>query len=328
MLETILIVGFGSIGKRHYQNILKKNKFQIIICSKRNDIENNENVIVVKTIKDSLKFKPKIAFITNETSYHVSSAILLAKNGIHLFIEKPLSNSLKDMKKLYQIIEKNRLICLIGCDHRFHPCIRKIKEILDDKVLGKIISCSVESGSYLPDWHPYEDYRKGYAARDDLGGGITLTMIHELDFLKWFFGDVANVFAIVGKFSNLNVKTDDLSMMTLIFKNNIITHLNLDYFQRPEYKRCKIKGIKGTLYWNSESNEVKIFLNKDNKWKSILKAKNFERNSMFEDELSYFLKCIKHKKNTFNDLEQGIKTLNVALMAKKSSKNKKLIKIN
>ena len=96
MLETILIVGYGSIGKRHYQNILKKNRFQIVICSKRNDIEKSENTIIVTTINDALKFKPKIAFITNETSYHIKTALTLAKNNIHLFIEKPLSNSLKE----------------------------------------------------------------------------------------------------------------------------------------------------------------------------------------------------------------------------------------
>ena len=245
-----------------------------------------------------------------------------------MFIEKPLSNTLKDIVKLENLVRRRKLICLVGCDHRFHPCIVKIKEILEDGVLGKIISSSVESGSYLPDWHPYEDYRNGYAARDDLGGGITLTMIHELDFLKWFFGDVKNIFGIVGKFSNLDVKTDDLAMMTLIFKNNIISQLNLDFFQRPEFKSCKIKGSKGILFWNSESNEVKIFLNKHKNWKIIFQEKNFERNLMFEKELDYFLKCIKNNKNTFNDLREGANTLNIALTAKKSSQKEKLLKID
>jgi len=325
-LETILIVGFGSIGKRYYENILQMRKFQIIVCSKRNDLQ-KKNMIVVKTILEALKYKPKIAFITNETSFHVDAALLLAKNGVHLFIEKPLSNSLKNITKLKKIVDKKKLITQIGCDHRFHPCIKKIKEFVDKKTLGRIISVSVESSSYLPDWHPYEDYKIGYAARDDLGGGITLTMIHELDFLRWFFGDVRKIFAVVGKFSELEVKTDDLSMMTLIFNQNIVAQLSLDYFQRPEFKSCKIKGVKGMLYWDSKLNEVKIFQKNQNKWTIVLKVRNFKRNSMFVDEINYFLRKVQDKKRTFNDLDEGIKTLQVALSAKKSSNVKKLVNL-
>ncbi len=326
-MNKILIVGYGSIAKRHLENILLQKNIKIIVCTKRNDLEKlgKKGIIIVNTIADALLHKPNIAFITNETSYHVKTAIKLAENGVHLFIEKPLSHSIKDIKKLEQIVNNNKIIVQIGCDHRFHPCIKKIKNILNSKKLGKIISVHVENGSYLPDWHPYEDYRKSYAARKDLGGGIALTMIHELDFLYWFFGDIKKVFSITGKFSNLEVSADDLSMMTLIFNENIIAHLHLDYFSRPEFKSCKIKGIDGTIYWESISNEVKIYSQNKKEWKTIFRIKKFERNLMFIDELKYFLKCVKNKKDCFNNINDARKTVQVVLNAKKSSKQGKLI---
>lgn len=326
-MNKILIVGYGSIGKRHLQNILSQTNSKIIVCTKRKDLQELEKrgITIVNSITKALLYKPNIAFVTNETSYHTKTAIKLAENGINLFIEKPLSNSNKDIKKLGKIIAKNKIIVQIGCDHRFHPCIKKIKNIIDSKKLGKIISAHVENNSFLPDWHPWEDYRKGYAAKNKLGGGIALTMIHELDFLCWFFGDVKKVFSITGKYSNLEITSDDLSMMTLIFNKNIITHLHLDYFSRPEFKSCKIKGINGTVYWNSNLNEVKVYSQNKKQWKTILKINKFERNLMFIDELKYFLKCVKNKEETFNNVNDASKTLQVVLNAKKSSKEGKLI---
>jgi len=113
--------------------------------------------------------------------------------------------------------------------------------------------------------------------------------------------------------------------MTLIFNKNIIAHLHLDYFSRPEFKSCKIKGVNGTIYWNSILNEVKIYSQNKKQWKTILKIKKFERNLMFIDELKYFLKCIKNTNDSFNNIDDASKTLQVVLNAKKSSKQGKLI---
>ncbi len=327
-MKKILIVGFGSIGKRHMRNILSKKNIEVIICSKRNDLKFKEkNIKVVKTIDKAIFEKPDIAFVTNETSYHVKIANKLTKAGIDLFIEKPLSASTNGLQELKRNIKKRRLITLVGCDHRFHPCLKKIKELIDKNRLGRIYSVQVESSSLLSDWHPYEDYRKGYSAQNKLGGGIATTMTHELDFLQWFFGDVKEIFSITKKVSDLEITADDISAMTMIFKNGVIGELHLDYFARPEFKSCKIRGTLGTLYWNTESNDIRIFYNNQNKWKIIFKAKNFERNQMFVKELEYFLKCVKNRDETFNDVNQGIKTLEVILGAKKSSKIKKTVRI-
>ena len=322
----IAVIGYGSIGKRHVQNLLNVPNTEIIICTKQKiKNPNTKKIKIVKSIVECVKEKPEMGIIANETSKHITEANELVKHGIHIFLEKPLSNSTKDLKFLENTIEKQKLISQMGCNFRFHPCIMKMKELVEKGIIGEIISVSAESGSYLPDWHPYEDYTKGYAARDDLGGGIVLTCIHEIDYLYWILGDVKEVFSITGKFSNLKVTSDDMSAIILRFKNNVIGELHLDYFQRPNFKSCKIRGDKGVIHWNSDNNEVKIHLTNKKRWEKVLKLKNYERNKMYVDEINHFLKCVKRKKTTINNIKEGVRTLEISLGIKKSSKLKKMV---
>ena len=321
----VVIVGYGSIGKRHFKNFSSKTHDNISICTKRNDVP--KNIKTYKTIKECLKQKPDIAIITNETDKHLKSAIKFASIGCHIFIEKPLSNSSEGIQKLEKIIHQKKIITQIGCNLRFNPCLIKIKKILSEKKIGKIISFQAEHGTYLPDWHPTEDYSKTYAAKKNKGGSVVLTSIHEIDYLYWFFGIPLEVFANIGKYSDLNISSDDHSSLFLKFKNGIIGEIHLDYYQKPKTRTCKIIGTKGTIFWDNEKNTVKIFQFKTQKLKTMLKISKFDINQMYLDEIKHFKNCIKYKKSTINDVKQGKDTLNIALSALKSSKTKRVVEI-
>lgn len=325
----IAVIGFGSIGKRHVQNLLSIPHIQIVICTKQKIVNPSPNrVRIVSSVAECLKEKPDIGIIANVSSLHVPIAIKLARAGTDLFIEKPLSNSLKQTKELAVLIRKKKIITQMGCQFRFHKCIKEIRQLILSKKMGKVISVKVECGSFLPDWHPDEDYTKGYAARDDLGGGVVLTNIHEIDYLHWFFGEVLEVFSVTGKYSDLKISADDLSVAIIKFKNNVIAELHLDYFQKPEFRSCKVIGTKGTAYWDSEANTVMFHDNKKNKWIKVLEESIHDRNSMFKEELVHFLSCVRKRKTTINPLEiDGIKTLKIGLAIVKSSKAKKVIKL-
>jgi predicted dehydrogenase len=218
----------------------------------------------------------------------------------------------------------------MGCNLRFHPCIKKIKSLIEQKKIGKIISVQVQNCSYLPDFHPSEDYRKSYAARKDLGGGVILTQIHEIDYMYWFFQEVQNVVSMSGKFSELDVTAEDYMSSLLQFKNKIIGELHMDYFQRPSFRSCKIRGTKGEIYWNSDNNCVNIFNMNKQKWETKFDtgfSHNLDTYSSYVEELKHFLKCVKHRKETINDLEQGIETLKIALAIKKASKLMKSVNV-
>tara|TARA_B100000470_G_C19616324_1_gene313375 strand:- start:86 stop:562 length:477 start_codon:yes stop_codon:yes gene_type:complete len=133
-MKKILVIGYGSIGKRHVENLLSISNFEIIVCTKRDDISKlKKHAKVYHTIKQCLKEKPDIGIIANETSLHIPTAIKLANAGLDLFLEKPLSNSLKDVVKLHAIVKKKKLITQMGCNMRFHPCIKKIKSMIEQK---------------------------------------------------------------------------------------------------------------------------------------------------------------------------------------------------
>ncbi len=325
----VLVIGFGSIGHRYVNNLLKYPDMQVIIYSKKKIIstEIEKSCKIVKSLEDGIKESPDLGFITNVTSEHVSTAIKLAESGTNLFIEKPLSHSMKDIDLLSEIIERKKIKVMIGCNFRFHECIKKIKELLDKNIIDKIISVKVECGSYLPDWHPNEDYRNSYAAQKELGGGVVLTCIHEIDYLHWFLGQVDSVVSFSGKYSDLELNVDDLSTALLKFKRNIIAELHLDFFQRKEFRSCKIIGKKGTIYWDSDNNLVKLFDINENKWMEILKISNYDRNQMFMKELDYYLNCINQNKEPMNNITESKEVLKTALGIIESSETKKVVKI-
>jgi len=325
-----LVVGYGSIGKRHIENLSFLKNMEIIVCTKRkNDTFLKQKKCTIYTsIEDCIKEDPTFAIITNETSFHIKNALRLAKAGIHLLIEKPLSNSLTGTNELLNVTNKNKLVVLIGCNFRFHPCLKLMKEIILQGDLGKVLSARVENGSFLPDWHSNKNYQTEYSARNDLGGGVVLTSIHEIDYLYWFFGNIHEVFSITGTFSDLNISADDLSSMVLRFKNNIIAEAHLDYFQQPSSRNCKIIGTEGTITCDLESNTVKFYDVKNKKWITKLNLSKYDLNKTYIEELTHFIDCIGGKDKPINPLKDGIYTLKVALDAKKSSKLKKTLSIS
>ena len=324
-----LVVGYGSIGKRHIDNLSKIINIQIIVFTNRpyDNFLKNRRCIILKNVNECIKEKPDFAIISNETSQHVKIANMFAKAGIDFLIEKPLSNNLRGVKELQKKIKRKKLIAYVTCPLRFHPCIKKMKELIEKGHAGRILTVYAENGSYLPSWHKNEDYKKSYAARRDLGGGVILTNIHEIDYLTWFFGEVKEVFSYASKISDLRINVEDSASIFMKFKNNLVTELHLDYFQRPKTRQCKIIGTRGTIYWNLDSNSVKIYNINRKKWVPKLKLKNYNTNSMYLEEIKYFLKCLKKRQVTMNSIDNASEVLKIALALKKSSKTKKMVKL-
>ena len=305
------------IKLKRYSKIVKLNYSEVFM--------DRFNGKICTSFKDALKEKPDISIICNETSFHVDTALELAKINSHLFIEKPLSHSLVNLTKLLKIVKRKKLITMVGCNMRFHDGIKSIKKLLDKNELGQIFSVTAENGSYMPDWHPGEDYHISYASNKKMGGGVVLTQIHEIDYLFWFFGKVSNVLSISDKLSDLQLDVEDFSSSILKFKNNIVAEIHLDYYQKPSVRKCKIIGRKGKIIWNYENNHLQIFKNSTKKLSTKLIDKKFDRNKMYVEELKYFLNCVKNKKTCMNSIIEAYEVQKIAFAMKNSSNKGKKI---
>lgn len=325
-----LVIGYGSIGKRHIENLSKFNNMHISVCTKRKKDKflRENNCVVFSSIDDAIKTNPDFAIISNETSLHANIAKKLIKSKINFFVEKPISHTMADLGPILNSVKKNSLVTQVGCNYRFNPFLKEIKNLIGKGILGHIISVQAENGSYLPEWHPNEDYRQSYAGRKEFGGGVVFTCIHELDTLYWLFGKASRVFSITGKYSDLKINADDLSVIILQFPKNIIGEIHLDFFQKPSSRYLKIIGTKGTLFWDFSTKKLMFFNSKTNKWIVKLHLKNYNTNDMYVEELKHFINCVKNNTETINPISIGIEVLKIALYVKKSSEIRKMISIN
>ena len=169
--------------ERHFNNLKKLGYINIyFLRTNKSNLDTsdiNENNVFYD-IDEAFTINPDIVFITNPTAFHVDIALRVARSGCHFFIEKPISNSLDRCADLLKIVNENNLITMVGFQFRFHPLLLDLKSLINEGELGNIFYVNSFYGEYLPDWHPYEDYKQSYSAKDDLGGGVILTLSHPL----------------------------------------------------------------------------------------------------------------------------------------------------
>jgi len=213
----IFILGLGSIGKRHYDN-LKALKHEVYT----GDIGN------------PLRFDVDCAFICTPTQFHVEHAIEFIKRGIPVFIEKPLSHSIDELLKIEEAIEKHKVLSMVGCNNRFHPSLLKAKTVADT---GKVVFARAEAGYFLPFWRK-TDYRKSYSASEY--GGIVLDDIHSYDYMYWLFGKIREMKTVVGKVSDLEIKKEDIAETSIMFENGVAGSIHCDYLMKNYHKQLSL----------------------------------------------------------------------------------------
>ena len=290
-----LVDGFGSIGQRHVNNLIKLGHRNIIIISKKKEIHKKfPKLKFFKKLSEGLKLKPNIALICNPTSFHDKSIIACAKASCHLFVEKPVSSNNKNEKKINNLIKKKKLTNMVGYMMRFHPAINKIEQLLKKNIIGKIFNIQSMWGEYLPNWHPKENYKKSYASQKKLGGGVSLTLSHDLDLLKKLFGIPQKIYKLDSNDSNLKLKVDTYSNFLVEFKKNIFASIHLNYLMQKPQRYIRIIGENGEINFNYYKNIISLIKNKSQK---TYEFKNFERNELFLKEINYFIKCIKNNLN-------------------------------
>lgn len=332
-----LFVGLGSVGQRHLRNLTKINSNIDVLAvrSKRIAPVLSDNNKVIKnaimnehyglqefdSLDEALKESPEMVFVTNPSSMHLDVAKKALLSDAFVFIEKPLSHDWEGVENLLiQEKEYGQKKIAIGYQFRFHPMLKLLKKTLAEQIIGKIVSVRLVNGEYMPNWHPYEDYKTSYAGKKSLGGGALVTQIHDFDYVMWLFGKPTKVFAVGGKLSNLEIDVED-SVQTLMsfnyFGKNIPVSIHLDYLQWPPERSISIIGDLGTIYCNLSTSELIINQRSENK-EDRHEFSSFDRNNLFKDEIANFLDFVSGKSDPVSDLQSGAASLKVALAAKKS----------
>ncbi len=308
-----LIVGLGSIGKRHLRNLLTLGEKDILLYRTHLGTHSNDafSAFPVETdLEAALAHQPDAVIIANPTAQHLKVAIPAAKAGCHLLLEKPLAEKFnEDVEQLEQVVSAAGVKTLVGFQFRFHPVLRQIKTLLSAGVLGRVYSFRVHWGEYLPDWHPWEDYRDSYAARKELGGGVVNTLSHPLDYVRWLFGEVESLSAVTGHVSTLEMDVEDLAEITLQFRNGSVGSIHLDYYQRPPAHWIEINAEKGFVRWEYETGNARIYTTEDQQWKWIKPEEDFERNTLYLEELRHFIELITLGGESNCSLSDGIRAL-------------------
>jgi predicted dehydrogenase len=324
-----LVIGCGSIGERHIRNLKGLSAEEILAhdldIKRLNLMKEKYEVSIYKNIEKAWEQKPDVVLVCTPPSSHIPLSLTAINYGANVFIEKPLSNTLKGVDKLLENAREKNLAIFVGYNFRFHKGIQLVKEMVDSREIGKILFARAEFGQYLPDWRPWQDYRQSYTAKRDLGGGIILDGSHEIDYMRWILGDTREICCFAGKISNLEVETEDVAEILIKFKTSVIGEIHLDFVKQSYSRTCEIVGEEGIIQWSYQDRGVNIYSEDTKKWKTI-NIKD-EPNDMYIRELEHFINCIKNGEKPLIDGEEGKKTLRLALLAKQSSETKRVIKV-
>jgi len=325
LINRILIISIGSIGKRHLRlarELVPNADIRVLRHQATNEVPEFSNGCFFN-IEEAIAFAPQIAVIASPAPFHIPTAQALAEVGVHLLIEKPLSASLNGVMQLLETCQKQGTVLLTGYNLRFLPSLQRFRNLLGESVIGKVLSVRCEIGQYLPSWRPDNDYQQGVSARRELGGGALLELSHELDYMRWIFGEVNWVKATLSHQSSLEIDVEDTAHLTLGFVektdgHQLIGTVNLDFIRHDTARFCTAIGEKGSLRWNGLTGEVSLYEADAKEWRELFSHPH-QRDDSYLAEWKNFIACVTERKTPLITGEDGLKVLQIIEAARHSA---------
>ncbi len=301
----ILIVGLGTIAKKHIKAInLLGNNNEIYALRSNKDAEKKEGIINLFDLESNIKFD--FAIISNPTFLHEFFILKLLKMKIPLFIEKPVTHRLDNIELILNAVREQNIFTYVGCNLRFHPCIRFIKKKLAEE--NPVINeCNIYCGSYLPNWRPDQNYNNFYSVNSIMGGGVHLDLFHEFDYMVWLFGFPLKKHSLLRNVSSLNIEAKDYANFIFEYKN-FSTSIVLNYYRRKTKRSIEIVLENETLYIDliknmitNDNGEVLFFIN------------DFDIQETYNLQLNYFTNSLKNNSQPMNTIQESIQILKLIL---------------
>lgn len=321
----ILVVGAGSVGKRHLKNLAAVGVSNLAACDTRKDrLEEVKTLLPQTVVYESLEkaFEQKFdgAVIATPPHLHVKIGTALVQQGIPMLIEKPLAEKVAGVEEFLKLADQKKVAVVTGYTYRFWPPLIKFRELIASGAIGRVYNARVQVSEYLPDWHPWEDYRDFFMAKKEQGGGALLDESHMIDFAQWIYGDMEEIYAINDKRSVLEITSDDFVEMIVRFEGGAVGSIHMDIFGQAHRKDMEAIGEKGNLIWDYHANTVRWYKPQEKKWETF--SFTCERNDMFVAEVKQFIDVIQNKAKPFLDGWDGLKTLRCVEAARESSRQR------
>ena len=321
MINNIGIIGLGSIGRRHLR-LVKEFRPGLNVIAVRSGVGKKvgeEKLLdaVVHSLAEAIDYGIEAAIIATPAVYHIQQAIDLMERGVHILIEKPLSHSLDNVNELLRAEKESKMIGLVGYCLRYDPGALKFNDMLKNNKIGKILHVRVDCGSYLPDWRKGQDYRKSVSAKSELGGGVLLELSHELDYIRWFFGDMNSVSANIQNSGTLDIDVEDSVDMIFESERGFPVSVHLDFNTSDTRRKCIARCSNGDLTWDIVDNKV-IWHPADGR--EEVETYQNDRNYIYKEQLEHFFNCIENKKPPSVTLSDGVAVLRMIDSARESYK--------
>ena len=316
------MAGLGSIGRRHARNLRALGHevvgFDPVAERRAAFLEEVSGASVAGTLDDAIR-GCRAAIIASPNIFHLEQAIRCADAGLALFIEKPLAASMAGIDRLSALIDERRTVVLMGSNWKFHPGPRRLKAIVESDGFGDALAVQALGGQYLPDWHPWEDYRGMYSSRRSMGGGVLLDS-HDVDYLTWILGPVARVACDAVRTGTLEIETQDLACLLITFASGARGTLQLDYLQRPYARRVHVTGSTGTAIWDYVAGVVRHYDTASKSWTDErVPTDSYDINQMYVDEMRHFISSVEAGADTVTPLSQAVHVLSVLDAARQSA---------
>lgn len=333
MLERILIVGLGSIGSRHARiarELLPSAQITVLRHRGCDEVPAGLDQCFA-SLDQAMQFRPQAAVIANPATHHLEPAMALGRAGVHLLVEKPIANAPEGVQALIDACQDKTSVLMTAYNLRFLQSLQYFRERLVGGEIGKVLSVRAEIGQYLPSWRPGTDYRQTVSARTALGGGVLLELSHEIDYLRWLFGDIQWVSAILGTQSDLEIDVEDTAHLTLGFAATrgakpLIASLNMDFVRHDSTRTCVAIGETGTLRWNAIAGTVEALGSGETAWQTLF-AHPPQRDESYRAEWRHFLECVAQKASPMVTGQDGLAALKVIEAARLSSAKKSVVDV-
>jgi predicted dehydrogenase len=307
---TGLLVGYGSIGRRHLANLygLGITDWAVVHTGRGTvPLDLPGPVRTYRNLIEALDHEtPSFAVIANPSSLHLGAAVACAAAGCHLLVEKPLSDRLEGVAELEAAAAARGVRILVGFQFRYHPALARIGAILRSGVVGSPLDVTVVWAEHLPSWHPWEDWRRGYAARADLGGGVHHTICHPFDYLRLLFGDPVEVRASVTTDGPLGLGVPEAADVVVGFGGAFRARVHLDYWARPLMHRLVVVCADGTVEWDYPTGLLRTWTAATGAWLVEELPGIDDRNDLFVEEARHFLEVVGGRADPVCTLSDGV----------------------